>query len=42
MVPGSRGCLWLAPFASDGLQFVIEDFVLAIGSVDFADEVSGW
>lgn len=21
VVPGSRGCLWLAPFALDGLQF---------------------
>lgn len=28
VVPGSRGCLWLAPFcfAFDSLQFVIEDF----------------
>lgn len=27
-------------FALDGFQFVIEDFVLAIGFADFIDEVS--
>lgn len=27
-------------FAFDGYQFVIEDFVPAIGSVDITDEVS--
>lgn len=29
-------------FAFDIFQFVIEHFVLAIGSVDFIDEVSDW
>lgn len=32
---------WLY-FAFGSLQFVIEDLVLAIGLVDFIDEVSDW